>query len=94
MKDGWRPSKASYAWHFYEAFQAYRKYLEEKSDAVAGGCHAGFEEHKLFEQGLRMMENYEEERAERERENLARAQKAARCQHRYLDGARCRAPRV
>jgi hypothetical protein len=81
---------------FYEAFQAYRKYLEENAQAQKSpdGSPLEFEEHKLFEQGLLMMENHHEERAERDRKNLARAQNAARCEHSFVDGERCRAPRM
>jgi hypothetical protein len=81
---------------FYQAFQAYKKYLEENSHARVSPDRSPleFEEHKLFEQGLLMMENHEEQRAERDRKNLARAQNAARCEHSFVDGERCRAPRM
>ena len=41
-----------------------------------------------------MAGDYHQEREEKDRRNLERAQLAARCQHAYLDGERCRAPRV
>ena len=81
---------------FYQAFQEYKKYLEQHLH-IPGGAHGApldFEEHKFFEQGLLMMENHQEERAERDRKNLERAQKAARCEHDFVDGERCRAPRM
>ena len=54
---------------FYEAFQACRKYLEENAQAQKrpDGSALEFEEHKLFEQGLLMMDNHHEERTERDR---------------------------
>jgi hypothetical protein len=81
---------------FYEAFQAYRECLEKNSQARVSpdGSPLKFDEHKLFEQGLRMMENHQEERAERDRKNLARSQNGARCEHSFVDGERCRAPRI
>ena len=44
---------------FYEAFHAYRKYLEEHAFARQSpyGGAVGYDEHKLFEEGLRMLEN-------------------------------------
>jgi len=81
---------------FYQAFQEYRKYLEEHLHGP-GGAHGSpleIEEHKLFEEGLRMIRDHQEERVERDRKNLERAQKAARCEHDFVDGERCRAPRM
>lgn len=81
---------------FYEAFQAYRKYLQENLHARVSPDKSPleFEEHKLFEQGLRMVRDHQAERAERDRKNLERAQNAARCEHDFVDGERCRAPRM
>lgn len=81
---------------FYQAFQEYKKYLEENPRAEASpvGSPLEFEEHRLFEEGLRMVEDHQMERAERDRKNLERAQKAARCEHNFEDGERCRAPRI
>jgi hypothetical protein len=81
---------------FYEAFQAYKRYLEEHAYARwrPDGAALDFDEHRLFEEGLRMLSNHDAERAERDRKNLERAQRAARCQHSFVDGATCRAPRV
>ena len=53
-----------------------------------------YDEHKLFEEGLRMVEELQEEREEKLRRNLEKAQKAARCRHTYLNGRQCGAPRV
>jgi hypothetical protein len=81
---------------FYQAFQEYRKYLEENPQAQASpdGSPLEFEEHMLFEEGLRMVEDHQMERAERDRKNLERAQRAARCEHNFVDGETCRAPRM
>jgi hypothetical protein len=81
---------------FYEAFHAYRKYLEEHAFARRSphGHDVNYDEHKLFEEGLRMVENLKWERQETLRRNLEKAQKAARCQHDYLNGEQCGAPRV
>ena len=81
---------------FYEAFQTYKKYLEEHLYAQVSPdkSELSFEEHRLFEAGLRMIQDHQEERAERDRKNLERAQKAARCEHDFVDGERCRAPRM
>ena len=51
-----------------------------------------YDEHKLFEEGLRMVEDLKREREETARRNLEKAQKAARCRHRYLSAAVRRAP--
>ena len=53
-----------------------------------------YEEHDLFKEGLRMAEEYRREQEEKRRHNLEKAQKAARCQHIYLNGRQCGAPRV
>lgn len=81
---------------FYQAFQEYRKYLEENPRAGVGpgGSPLEFEEHALFEEGLRLVEDHQIEREERDRKNLERAQKAARCEHNFVDGETCRAPRM
>jgi hypothetical protein len=81
---------------FYEAFHAYRKYLEKNAFARSSphGHDVDYDEHMLFEEGLRMVENLKLEREETLRRNLEKAQKAARCRHRYLNGRQCGAPRV
>jgi hypothetical protein len=81
---------------FYQAFQEYRKYLEEnpRAQVSPNGSPLEFEEHRLFEEGLRLVEDHQMEREERDRKNLERAQKAARCEHNFVDGETCRAPRM
>lgn len=81
---------------FYEKFQEYKKYLE--ANPWAWKTHLGgaveFTEHKLFELGLREIQRQKDEREERDRKNLQRAQLAARCEHVHQDGQRCGCPRV
>jgi hypothetical protein len=81
---------------FYDAFQAYRAYLKEHPNAInrADGPRVNFEEHKLFEEGLRLVDDHRRERNEKLRLNLEKAQKAARCQHHYMSGEQCGAPRM
>ena len=81
---------------FYTAFHAYKKFVEEHPYALRrrDGADVDFDEHRLFQQGLRAVEEYKAERAERDRKNLERAQKAARCEHMFTDSARCRAPKM
>jgi hypothetical protein len=81
---------------FYEAFHAYKRYLETHPYAHVppDAARSDYDEHKLFEEGLRMVEQQRREREETLRRNLEKAQKAARCQHFYLNGDQCGAPRV
>lgn len=85
----------------HEKFQEYKKYLAEHpwADERPDGAklhlqEATFPEHMLFADALKEVKNYERERAEQLMSNLQKAQQAARCEHRYLDGRGCRAPRV
>jgi hypothetical protein len=80
----------------YEAFQAYREYLEKNPHArnTMWGAKVNFDEHKLFELGLRAVEEDRLQRAEAIRKNLEKAQAAARCEHEFLNGSQCKAPRV
>lgn len=96
-KDKWEQThQGKLCLAFYEAFHAYRKYLEEHPFAIRSphGHDVDYDEHKLFEEGLRVVENMKREREETLRRNLEKAQKAARCRHRYLNGRQCGAPRV
>lgn len=81
---------------FYEAFQSYRKYLEQHEFAkrTPGGYLVDYDEHKLFEEGLRMVEDHRRERQETLRRSLEKAQRAARCEHIHVGGAQCGSPRV
>ena len=96
-KDKWEQTEhGKLCLAFYNAFHAYRKYLEENAFArrTPHGYAVDYDEHKLFEQGLRMVENLKWERQETLRRNLEKAQKAARCRHVHLNGNQCGAPRV
>ncbi|HEY7406045.1 MAG TPA: hypothetical protein VIB39_21140 [Candidatus Angelobacter sp.] len=81
---------------FYEAFRQYKSYLEEHPQARRGadGAELDFEEHLLFKEGLKLLDEHRQEREEKLRRNLEKAQRAARCQHQYLSGERCGAPRM
>lgn len=81
---------------FYQKFQEYRKYLEQNKWAwnTEWGAPVEYTEHKLFELGLREIQRQKDEREERDRKNLQRAQLAARCEHVHDDGQRCGCPRV
>src|SRR5512146_521771 len=81
---------------FYAKFMEYKKYLEEHPQAKWGpdGPMDEFPEYKLFEHGLRLVGEYQRERAEVDRKNLERAKQAARCEHRHTDGAQCGSPKV
>ncbi len=80
----------------YEAFQAYRTYLEQNPHAgqTRWGSKVEYDEHKLFEHGLCVVEDHRHEREEKLRKNLEKAQAAARCEHEHLNGRRCKAPRL
>jgi hypothetical protein len=96
-KDEWEQThQGKLCLAFYKAFHAYRKYLEENEFARRSphGYDVDYDEHMLFEEGLRIVENLQEEREEKLRRNLEKAQKAARCRHTYLNGRQCGAPRV
>lgn len=81
---------------FYAKFMEYKKYLEENPQAKWGpdGPMEDFPEYKLFQHGLRLVGEYQQERAERDRKNLERAKQAERCEHVHTDGGRCGSPRV
>jgi len=81
---------------FYDAFHAYKKYLEENKYAIQTpyGSKVNYDEHKLFEEGLQLAEEQRRQRAEMLRRNLEKAQKAARCRHEFLNGDKCAAPRM
>ena len=82
---------------FYQKFQEYKKYLEDHPcewGGQRGRKATDFTEHQLFELGLREIQRQRDEREERDRKNLQRAQLAARCEHVHDDGQRCGCPRV
>jgi hypothetical protein len=96
-RDAWEASpQGKLCLALYEAFQAYRAYLEKNPHArkTIWGYEVDFDEHKLFEHGLRAVDEHRLERAEKLRKNLEKAQAAARCEHEFLSGDQCKAPRM
>lgn len=97
-REGWEQTEAGQLCiAFYQAFQAYKNYMEEHPDAIftpQGPRVDRFDEHKLFEAGLKVLEQDWREKEETARKNLEKAQRAARCQHMHLNGEQCGAPRV
>ena len=96
-KDQWEETtQGKLCLAFYQAFLEYKKYLEEHTHATRNphGQIVAYDEHRLFEAGLRMIENHQREREEALRRNLVKAQRAARCRHMHMNGKQCGAPRV
>ncbi len=82
---------------FYVAFKKYKYYVETHSGEMerpSGPIKNKYEEHRVFEECLSTLESYKRKREETLRKNLEKAQSAARCEHEFLNGERCRAPRV
>jgi hypothetical protein len=82
---------------FYDAFKKYKYYVETHSGEMArpsGPINNKYDEHTVFQECLRTVESYKREREETLRRNLEKAQSAARCEHEFLTGERCRAPKV
>ena len=82
---------------FYDAFKKYKYYVETHSGEMArpsGPINNKYDEHTVFQECLSTLESYKREREETLRRNLEKAQSAARCEHEFLTGERCRAPRV
>jgi hypothetical protein len=82
---------------FYDAFKNYKEYLANHSGETmrpSGPVSNTYEEHRVFQECLSTMESYKREREETLLRNLEKAQSAARCEHEFLSGERCRAPRV
>ena len=97
IRDNWEQSpQGKLCLAFYGAFLAYKDYVERNDRArwTPDGPIVSYEEHKLFEQALRIAAQHNQERAEAARKNLEKAQRAARCQHVHTNGDRCGAPRV
>jgi hypothetical protein len=82
---------------FYDAFKKYKDYIEIHSGEAmrpSGPIKMRYDEHQVFEECLKTLETRKREREDTLRKNLEKAQKAARCQHQFLSGEQCRAPRV
>jgi hypothetical protein len=80
----------------YEKFVEYAVYLEQHPDARGrpDGREIDFKEHRLFENALFLVDDHIVKREERDRKNLEKARQAARCEHEFTSGERCRAPRL
>jgi len=82
---------------FYDAFKKYKYYLETHGGEAlrpSGPINNKYDEHTVFQECLSTLESYKREREESLRRNLEKAQSAARCEHEFMNGERCRAPRV
>ena len=82
---------------FYEAFKKYKDYLDIQSGETmrpSGPIKMKYEEHRVFEEYLKTLEQHKREQEQTRLRNLEKAQRAARCQHQFLNGEQCRAPRV
>ncbi|HKV91166.1 MAG TPA: hypothetical protein VJW20_01310 [Candidatus Angelobacter sp.] len=96
-REYWEQSEAGQLCiEFYEAFRAYEKYIQENPHAIFkySGDRVDYSEHKAFEDALKALDQDRSKREETARKNLEKAQRAARCQHTYVNGDRCGAPRV
>jgi hypothetical protein len=97
IRDNWeRSPQGQLCLTFYRAFLAYKEYLEknERGRWTPDGPIVSYEEHKVFEEALRIAAQHNQERAETLRKNLEKAQRAARCRHIHTNGEQCGAPRV
>src|SRR5438270_14062622 len=82
---------------FWNAFRDYQDFLQENPQArhmAMGWNHEYYDEHKLFEEGLKVMATYADERAETRRKSLEKAKKSARCQHLHVSGEQCGSPKM
>jgi hypothetical protein len=82
---------------FYDAFKNYKDYLETHGGEAlrpSGPINMKYEEHRVFQECLSTLESYKREREETLLRNLEKAQRAARCEHEFMSGEQCRAPRV
>jgi hypothetical protein len=82
---------------FYNAFKTYKDYLAINGGEAlrpSGPINMRWDEHLVFEECLKTLETRKRDREETLKKNLEKAQRAARCQHQFLSGEPCRAPRV
>jgi len=78
----------------YQKFQEYKKLMEEDPGAKRPhGIEEDFPEHRLFLEALYEGKEREGKREEQDQRNLEKARQAPRCQHVFLSGDRCQAPR-
>jgi len=82
---------------FWNAFREYEDFLQENPEArhmAMGWNDEYYDEHKLFEEGLKVMASYADEQAETRRKSLEKARKSARCQHLHVSGEQCGSPKM
>ena len=82
---------------FWNAFREYEDFLQENPEAqhmAMGWNDEYYDEHQLFEEGLKVMATYADERAETRRKSLEKAKKSARCQHLHVSGEQCGSPKM
>jgi hypothetical protein len=82
---------------FWNAFRDYQDFLQEDPEArhmAMGWNDEYYDEHQLFEKGLKVMATYADERAETRRKSLEKAKKSARCQHLHVSGEQCGSPKM
>jgi hypothetical protein len=82
---------------FYDAFEKYKYYVETHGGEMlrpSGPINNKYDEHTVFQECLSTLESYKREREETLLRNLEKAQRAARCEHEFMSGEQCRAPRV
>jgi hypothetical protein len=82
---------------FWNAFREYEDFLQENPEArhmAMGWNDKYYDEHQLFEEGLKVMATYADERAETRRKSLEKAKKSARCQHLHVSGEQCGSPKM
>lgn len=90
-----RSSAGQMCLELYAKFEEYRKFVSRfasKDDPCAEWCRQP--EHLAMLDAMKAARAYDMERAERNRKNLEKARQAARCQHVYMDGEQCGAPRL
>lgn len=94
-RESWEQSPAGkLCLDLYRKFQEYKAYLEQDSLAALIARGSDYPEDKLFHAVLRLAEQSERERREKDLQNLTRARNAARCAHLHADGRRCGSPRM
>ncbi len=81
---------------FYRAYTAYRDYLKQHGRHWREGNEneLDFTEHQAYASLAKEIGEYERQREEIDRRNLERAQLAARCTHRRLNGQTCGSPKM
>jgi len=99
IRDQWlRTKHGQLCKELHEKFHEYKAELEKHPYAQrrpdGGALDSDYPEHMLFAQALDQMSLHLRERAEQDRQNLAKAREAARCTHLHTNGDQCRSPRM